>query len=202
MVAYQVTHGLLNASQPHVPPEHFIEQHCALVVQLCPWALQADAHTPLSHWRNPQQSLVSAQVSPTARQPVAPHWPLVHCCEQHCPADWQGWPAGTHAPAPQTPLVQLIEQHCAAFAQSWPFGVHPLPAMHLASAQAPEQQSTSPVQASSFAAQLPAPHTPPVHASEQHSVAAAHESPSLVHDGAPLLVDELAPPVPVADELV
>lgn len=99
------------------------------------------------------------------------------------------------APSPQTPLSQTVEQHCCALAQSWPSGVHAVPGVHLPSVQTPEQQSPSPAQGMSFAAQLPAPQTPLVHTCAQQSVAATQASPSSVQAGPPPapLLDVLAP---------
>ena len=95
----------------HVPQMPFVQlplQHCALVVQVRPSALQAGPHLPAVQVPLQHCALV-VQVRPSALQGT-PHLPFEQTPLQHCVLVVQVRPsalqAGPHLPAVQVPLQQ------------------------------------------------------------------------------------------------
>jgi hypothetical protein len=156
------------------------EQHCPLLKQGKP-PFPMQPHFPLLHCCE-QHVCVPKHPCPSGEH-GAVHIPLVHFSEQHSAASVHGFPAAAQLAVPQKPLAQLPEQHC------W-LNMHP-------ERLAPPHRNP--------------PHTLLLHCMLQQSDAFEHGSPSAVHAGAPelealvlellalellaLVVLELPPPV-------
>ena len=104
------------------PPLHWLLQHCAPLVHICPRGLQP-THALLAH--APEQQLASlAQSPPWGVHIEAPHLPAEQAPVQHSFACTQEIPSGVHAMGPQKAPLHWPVQHSFALAHICPSGLH------------------------------------------------------------------------------
>jgi hypothetical protein len=115
--------GGQSGAGPHFPPLHWLEQHCAFWLQLCPLGRHAGGpHLPPLHWLE-QQSVALPHIAPSGAHAFGPQRPLLHWALQQSPPPLQGAPSVEQPGGPQVPALHWPPQQSAALAQACPFGL-------------------------------------------------------------------------------
>jgi hypothetical protein len=164
---------------PQTPALQTPVQHCIGFEQGLPSHSQVNGPQTLpTGLQGPvQQGSLGLQVTPSGRQVVEPHRPLVQMLLQQG-APVQGKPSGLHMGAPQIPLgLQVMVQQSEEVLQTLPSGRQTGLGAQAPPSQSPVQQSPPTVHATPTAPHAP-PHTPLLHTMSQQAEAAVQLAPT------------------------
>ncbi len=91
--------------------EHFCEQHCALLEQNWPFAVQLATGLQTPFEQPCEQHSAFVVHAPPPGKHVFWHVKFLQFCEQQSLLWKHCWPSAVHMTCPQTPLLQFCEQH-------------------------------------------------------------------------------------------